>query len=331
MTISPNAYRSLLSGIGDKTEITYVVGHKNPDSDSVGSAMAFAHLLRELGIRAEAAICGSVNNETRFALETFGLPSPSTINNIGGRRAVLVDHSSYAQAAEGAGRAEITAVLDHHGMGDIADGGLFWVRSAPVGATATLVFLTYSECGVEIPEDMARVMLMSILSDTRGMARNVSAVDRIAYDTLREIAQIPDPDALYRGMARALASYGDMSDKEIFMSDYKEYEAGGKRFGVAVANAFGEEEVRHLAECMGALMDGVRAERGVEMLFVIVNNKNSDESENMMYMLACGNGAAELLEELYQNSDGIRFFVFKENLSRKTNVVPAIISWLEQP
>ena len=178
---------------------------------------------------------------------------------------------------------------------------------------------------------MARVMLMSILSDTRGMARNVSAVDRIAYDTLREIAQIPDPDALYRGMARALASYGDMSDKEIFMSDYKEYEAGGKRFGVAVANAFGEEEVRHLAECMGALMDGVRAERGVEMLFVIVNNKNSDESENMMYMLACGNGAAELLEELYQNSDGIRFFVFKENLSRKTNVVPAIISWLEQP
>lgn len=329
MTISPNAYRSLLAGIGDKTEITYVIGHRNPDSDSVGSAMAFAHLLKELGIRAEAAVCGSVNNETRFALDMFGLAAPLTINNIGGRRAVLVDHSSYAQAAEGAGRAEITAVLDHHGMGDIADGGLFWVRSAPVGATATLVFLTYSECGVEIPEDMARVMLMSILSDTRGMARNVSAADRIAYDTLREIAQIPDPDELYRGMARALASYGDMSDKEIFMSDYKEYEAGGKSFGVAVANAFGEEDVRHLAERMGILMDGVRSERGVDMLFVIVNNKSCDESENMMYMLACGSGAAELLEKLYQNSSGSRFYIFKKNLSRKVEVVPAIIEMLD--
>ena len=74
--------------------------------------MAFAHLLKELGIRAEAAVCGSVNNETRFALETFGLPSPSTINNIGGRRAALVDHSSYAQAAEGVEKAEITQLLD---------------------------------------------------------------------------------------------------------------------------------------------------------------------------------------------------------------------------
>ena len=329
MTISPNAYRSLLAGIGDKTEITYVVGHKNPDSDSVGSAMAFAHLLRELGIRAEAAICGSVNNETRFALETFGLPSPSTINNIGGRRAVLVDHSSYAQAAEGAGRAEITAVLDHHGMGDIADGTLFWVRSAPVGATASLVFLTYMECGVEIPEDKARVMLMGILSDTRGMARNVSSLDRIAYDMLVEIAQISDPDALYSSMAGALASYGEMDDLAIFMSDYKEYSAGGKRFGVAVANAFGEEEVRLMAERMDALMEEVRAERDLDMLFVIVNNKGSDKSENMMYMLAFGDGAEELLEMLYHNSDGDHYYVFKENLSRKTSVVPAIIEWLE--
>ena len=329
MTISPNAYRSLLAGIGDKTEITYVIGHRNPDSDSVGSAMAFAHLLKELGIRAEAAVCGSVNNETRFALDMFGLAAPLTINNIGGRRAVLVDHSSYAQAAEGAGRAEITAVLDHHGMGDIADGTLFWVRSAPVGATASLVFLTYMECGVEIPEDKARVMLMGILSDTRGMARNVSSLDRIAYDMLVEIAQISDPDALYSSMAGALASYGEMDDLAIFMSDYKEYSAGGKRFGVAVANAFGEEEVRLMAERMDALMEEVRAERDLDMLFVIVNNKGSDKSENMMYMLAFGDGAEELLEMLYHNSDGDHYYVFKENLSRKTSVVPAIIEWLE--
>lgn len=329
MNATAKAYRDLMTGIGDILETTYVIGHKNPDSDSVGSAMAFAHLLRELGIEAEAAVCGAVNNETQFVLDTFGLEAPEVLENAEGRRIALVDHSSYAQAVPGAEKAIITAVLDHHGMGDIADGTLFWVRSAPVGATASLVFLTYMECGVEIPEDMARVMLMGILSDTRGMARNVSALDRIAYDTLVEIAQILDSDALYSSMAGALASYGEMDDLAIFMSDYKEYSAGGKRFGVAVANAFGEEEVRLMAERMDALMEEVRAERDLDMLFVIVNNKGSDKSENMMYMLAFGDGAEELLEMLYHNSDGDHYHVFKENLSRKTSVVPAIIEWLE--
>ena len=146
---------------------------------------------------------------------------------------------------------------------------------------------------------------------------------------LVEIAQISDPDALYSSMAGALASYGEMDDLAIFMSDYKEYSAGGKRFGVAVANAFGEEEVRLMAERMDALMEEVRAERDLDMLFVIVNNKGSDKSENMMYMLAFGDGAEELLEMLYHNSDGDHYYVFKENLSRKTSVVPAIIEWLE--
>ncbi|MBQ8054881.1 MAG: DHH family phosphoesterase [Lachnospiraceae bacterium] len=330
MNMTAEGYRSLLAGIGDSSETTYVIGHKNPDSDSVGSAMAFAYLLRALGMEAEAAVCGAVNNETRYVLDLFGLQAPDILENAEGRRIALVDHSSYAQAVPGAEKATITAVLDHHGMGDIADGSLFWIRCAPVGATASLVFLTYMECVVAIPADMARVMLMGILSDTRGMARNVSTLDRVAYDALVEIAQIPGLDTLYGSMAGALASYGEMDDLAIFMSDYKEYSAGGKRFGVAVANAMGEEEVRRMAQRMEALMEEVLAERDIDMLFVIVNNKGSDESENMMYMMAFGDGAEELLEMLYHNGDGDHFYVFKENLSRKTSVVPAIIEGMCQ-
>ena len=45
--------------------------------------------------------------------------------------------------------------------------------------------------------------------------------------------------------------------------------------------------------------------------------------------ISFGDGAEELLEMLYHNSDGDHYYVFKENLSRKTSVVPAIIEWLE--
>ena len=69
---------------------------------------------------------------------------------------------------------------------------------------------------------------------------------------------------------------------------------------------------------------------GLDMLFTIINNKGDDASENMMYMVAYGPGAEELLQGIYGNSDGTGFFIFKENLSRKADVVPALSAALQQ-
>ena len=63
--------------------------------------------------------------------------------------------------------------------------------------------------------------------------------------------------------------------------------------------------------------------------FAKINNKKEDESENMMYMVAYGKEAEELLKQVYDNYDGSRFFVFKEYLSRKSEIVPALSAALE--
>ena len=322
--------RDMLLSFDYGDAVTYVIGHKNPDSDTVGSAMAYANLLRALGIRAEATVSGPVNNETRFALERFGIGAPPVLDRAEGKQFVLVDHSSYAQALDGMRNARVVGIVDHHGIGDVETSGRSSVRSAPVGATASLVFLAYQECGVHITKDMARIMLMSILSDTRNMTRNVTDADRSAYDTLLEIADLQDIDGLYQGMAAALASYGDLTDWEIFQSDYKEYEAGGVRFCVGDVNACGEDRVRELAALMARIMADNYDAMGLDMLFTVVNNKGGDESENRMYMAACGPGAEELLQEIYGNGDGAGFFVFRENLSRKADLVPAISAALQQ-
>ncbi|MBR3587827.1 MAG: hypothetical protein IKO00_17550 [Oscillospiraceae bacterium] len=70
--------------------------------------------------------------------------------------------------------------------------------------------------------------------------------------------------------------------------------------------------------------------RGLDMLFTIINNKGDDEAENMMYMVAYGPGAEEVLQDVYGNDDAAGFFVFKENLSRKADVVPALSAALQQ-
>lgn len=55
----------------------YVVGHKNPDTDAVASAIGYAWLLREReGLDTVAARAGTLNAQTRFALESFHAPAP---------------------------------------------------------------------------------------------------------------------------------------------------------------------------------------------------------------------------------------------------------------
>ena len=98
-------------------ETVWVIGHKNPDADSVGSAIACAHLLRALGVPAEAAIAGPVNGETKCALDLFGLETPPVIGRAEEQPFVLVDHSAYSQAVDGMEFARVAAVVDHHAPG----------------------------------------------------------------------------------------------------------------------------------------------------------------------------------------------------------------------
>ena len=73
-------------------ECVYVVGHKNPDTDAVSSAIGYAWLLREQGsAEAIAARAGSLNPQTRFALETFGLSPPLLLEDAAPRFESIVN------------------------------------------------------------------------------------------------------------------------------------------------------------------------------------------------------------------------------------------------
>ncbi len=60
----------------------YVIGHRNPDTDSICSAISYANLKRAMGINAVAARCGKVNNETKYALEYFKIDEPVMIQDL---------------------------------------------------------------------------------------------------------------------------------------------------------------------------------------------------------------------------------------------------------
>lgn len=322
-------YLDLLLHFDYGSETTYVIGHKSPDSDTVGSAIAYAYLLNQIGIPAQAAVSGPVNRETACALNIFDLEAPPIIDRAEGKQFVLVDHNSYTQAIDGMKEARVVGILDHHGCGDVANSEQIFVFSAPAGATASLVYNAYCECGVEVPRDMARVMLMGILSDTSNMTKSLTLCDRIAFQALVPLAELESVDSLYQEMSSASLNHEGLSDLEIYRSDYKEYEAGGTRFSIGVVNVFGEGEMLKMADRMKSAMEENQAESGMDMLFVMVINKKESDSENHMCMAACGDGAEMLLQKIFLNDDGSGRFLFKESLSRKKAIVPAITEALE--
>lgn len=63
-------------------DIIYIIGHKNPDSDSVCSAIAYAEFKRKLGFNANAAILGELNRETEFILDYFKVPKPEILKTV---------------------------------------------------------------------------------------------------------------------------------------------------------------------------------------------------------------------------------------------------------
>ena len=94
----------------------YITGHKNPDTDSICSALGYAALKGE---GYAAGRLGNVNPETQFVLDHFGVEAPELLGNMAGQEIILVDHNEAAQSADGIEDAKILEILDHHKIGGL--------------------------------------------------------------------------------------------------------------------------------------------------------------------------------------------------------------------
>ena len=64
------------------TKPIYTIGHRNPDTDSICSAIGYAHLKQAMGENVVAARAGKVNAETKYALEHFHVEQPLLLTDL---------------------------------------------------------------------------------------------------------------------------------------------------------------------------------------------------------------------------------------------------------
>lgn len=63
-------------------KLTYIFGHKNPDTDSVCAAISLSYLKNKLGINTVPSVLGNINSETKYALDKFGFKHLYHLNDV---------------------------------------------------------------------------------------------------------------------------------------------------------------------------------------------------------------------------------------------------------
>ena len=323
------------------TETAYVVGHKTPDADAVCSAVGYAELMRILGYNCEARTAGEANRQTKYLKERLGIAIPPVLEALApGDRLIMTDHCEYIQSVDGADKAILLQIIDHHPLGNVVSSSPLFIRSAPVGATCSLVFTAYRDFGVAIPDTIAASLLAGILSDTSNRTSAFTEVDNIAYTQLTAQLGLTDADAedIYKGMVEASCSYDGMTDEEIYFSDAKEYEIASFFIGIGSLEWYDASTLdAFLTRILGA-MRKIRQDKGMDMIFCKVDLHSDPpytppsviRKDPVTYIIYDGDGARQIIEDAYGPSCGPAWVNTGRKLSRKSDLLPVITDALKK-
>lgn len=255
-----------------------------------------------------------------------GMISRRNLLNLKRKKLILVDHNEESQAVDGIEYAEILEIIDHHRIGSLETMSPVYFRNQPLGCTATIMYQIYQEKGVEIPKKIAGLLCSAIISDTL-MFRSptCTAVDKAAAETLAEIAGI-EIEELAIDMFSAGSNLGSRTAKEIFYQDFKRFSVGGTEFAVGQINSMNAIELSEIREKLQPYMETAYKELGIHMIFFMLTNIVKETTELLCY----GQNSDSLVREAFQLPEDSDSYELKGLVSRKKQLIPALVSALQQ-
>jgi len=304
-----------------------IFGHKNPDTDTICSAIAYANLKSSLGANVEPVRLGEINNETKYALDYFGAESPRLVQTVANevKGVILVDHNERQQSASDIEQVQVLEVIDHHRIANFETSAPLYYRCEPVGCAATIINKMYKENGVAIPKQIAGLMLSAIISDSLLFkSPTCTAQDVAAAHELAAIAGV-DPEVYGLDMLKAGADLSGKSVSQLIGIDAKEFQMGKSKVEIAQVNAVDVQEVlAHQAELEAAIKD-IIASKGLDLfVFVVTDILNNDS-----VALVLG-PVTHAVEEAYSVKLVDNKATLKGVVSRKSQIVPVLTNILNK-
>lgn len=306
---------------------TLIFGHKNPDTDTICSAIAYADLKKQLGLDVEAVRLGSVSSETQYALDFFKVEAPRQVETVANEaeEVILVDHNERQQSASDIDQVRVVEVIDHHRIANFETSGPLYYRAEPVGCTATILNKLYKENGKTIKKEIAGLMLSAIISDSLLFKSPTCTEQDVA--AARELAEIAGVDADKYGldMLKAGADLSDKTIEQLITIDSKEFQMGSSKVEIAQVNAVDTNDVLSRQAEVEAALNSVIEQKGLDLfLFVVTDILNNDSIG-----LALGKQAAAV-EKAYNVKLDDNKAVLKGVVSRKSQIVPVLTDVLSK-
>ena len=252
-----------------------------------------------------------------------GMVSRRNVIALRKRRIILVDHNEATQAVEGFDQAEILEIIDHHRIGSLETSGPVYFRNQPVGFTATIITQMYDENGVDIPPQIAGLLLAAILSDTLAFrSPTCTPVDENTAKRLAKIAGV-DIEEFSTEMFEAGEKLDGKTPEEVFLQDFKVFMCGDIRFGVAQGSYMTRKNLQAAQALLQPYLEEARNKQNVEDLYMLLTDVPKEES----VVICTGRYAAEVLSNGFESrpaADGS--WTLPGVVSRKKQFIPAMMS-----
>lgn len=252
-----------------------------------------------------------------------GTVSRRNLLGIKKRQLILVDHNEKSQAVDNIDEGEILEIIDHHRLGTLQTLQPIYFINQPVGCTATILYQMYVEKGLDIPKEIAGLLVGAIISDTL-MFRSPTCTlqDKMAAGALALIAEI-NIEEFAEAMFRAGSDLRNKSPEEIFFQDYKKFTISGYTFGVGQISSMDKQELDVIKSSIEPVLEKELNKTDISMAFFLLTNIKTSSSE----ILFAGDRASDVIRSAYPGLEAEDGCVNVPGLlSRKKQLIPAFMT-----
>jgi manganese-dependent inorganic pyrophosphatase len=302
-------------------EKVLIFGHKNPDTDTICSAITYSDLKNKLGFQTEPIRLGTISGETQFVLDYFKVDAPRLVEKVAAetKEVILVDHNEFQQSADDITNVQVKEVIDHHRVANFETKDPLYFRVEPVGCTATILNKMYKENGVSIEKEIAGLMLSAIISDTLLLKSPTCTQQDI--DAAHELASIAGVDLNEYGleMLKAGADLSDKTVEQLISIDSKVFPMGDAKVEVAQVNAVDTNDILSRQKEIESALEKVVIEKELDLFLLVVTDILTNDS----VALAIGK-ASKKVEQAFNVTLDNNTALLKGVVSRKKQIVPPL-------
>ncbi|MCD0124180.1 manganese-dependent inorganic pyrophosphatase [Streptococcus agalactiae] len=300
-----------------------VFGHQNPDSDAIGSSVAFAYLAKEAwGLDTVAVALGTPNEETAYVLDYFGVQAPRVVESAkaeGVETVILTDHNEFQQSISDIKDVTVYGVVDHHRVANFETANPLYMRLEPVGSASSIVYRMFKENGVSVPKELAGLLLSGLISDTLLLKSPTTHASDIPV--AKELAELAGVNLEEYGleMLKAGTNLSSKTAAELIDIDAKTFELNGEAVRVAQVNTVDINDIlARQEEIEVAIQEAIVTEGYSDFVLMITDIVNSNSE-----ILALGSNMAKV-EAAFEFTLENNHAFLAGAVSRKKQVVPQL-------